>query len=424
MFFLWLPHTSAFAAAHTFSNAAAFYNTYGTGQIVFSDGAFYYSSRGKAGDPKGIRYGVAGQKFAMEMDGGKRYVTGIALDDGSGTGSCRRISYVKKDGYYYSLYQVSYDRLFERFRSRYPGTDFSSLMYNRRIRYQVDFYLCLVLNGTDQGTVTELDNGEVVFRGNVYQNPDQILKAADWSGSTRKALKNYFGIQLKVFQPSRWYVSYHKNDPAAGGSMKKQAFTYGKAGKLISCGFSRVITVKLEPGDTAWKGKKLKPVSTMLKSSFRGWSLSADGKKKYGDCAKVKNLTDQHNGIIHLYALWSPQKYTLPELNSDQYVFLGWSRKEVKILPADTDINTIGKLSILAPGKRFIPEKDTVLYAVWKVKKYRVEFRTPKTGAGDSKTIRSIRYGRTRILLIRELIERCEFAGARLNREIIRKGLT
>lgn len=424
MLFLLLPHMSAFAAGNTFSDAAAFYGTYGTGQIVFSEGAFYYASRGKAGDPKGIRYGVAGQKFTMEIDNGKKYVTGIALDDGSGTGSCRRISYVKKDGYYYSLYQVSYERLFERFRNRYPGTDFSSFMYNRQICFQVDFYLCLVLDGEDQGTVIELDGGRTAFEGTVYRNLNQILKAADWSQSTRDALKNYYGIQLKVFQPSTWYVSYHKNDPAASGSMRKQAFIYGTAGKLTSCGFSKVITVTLNPGDTAWKGKKLAPVYTMLKSSFKGWSLSANGKKKYGDCAKVKNLTDKHKGVIHLYALWSGKKYTFPKLNSDQYIFLGWSPKKMKVLSADTQKKEIEKLNLYRPGSSFIPEKDTVMYAVWKAKRYRVEFRTPQTGAKDSETIRSIRYGNRQIRLIRELIEAYGFAGARLNREIIRRGLT
>ena len=65
--------------------------------------------------------------------------------DLSGSGSCRRISYVKKNGYYYSLYQISYDRIFKRLQSRYPGTDFGRMMYNHRIRFQIDFYLCLLL---------------------------------------------------------------------------------------------------------------------------------------------------------------------------------------------------------------------------------------------------------------------------------------
>lgn len=419
-----VPHLSASAGQKTFTDAVSFYNTYGSGQIIYSEGAFFYSSRGKAGDPKGIRYGVLGQKFTMEMDDGRQYATDIALDDGSGLGSCRRISYVKKDGYYYSLYQVSYDRIFERFRSLYPDTDFKRLMYNHRIRFQIDFYLCLVIDGKDQGLVKELDHGKSEFTGTVYHSADQILKAANWSESTRKALKNYFGIQLTVFQPSRWYVSYHKNDPAASGTMEKQEFTYGKDGKLESCAFSKIITVTLDPGEAFWKGEKLQPFYTMLKSSFQGWSLTEKGGITYGDCAGVRNLTDEHNGVINLYAVWSEEQYELPQMNSDQYIFLGWSREKTKVLPADTGEEEIQKLKLYEAGYCFIPEKDMQFHAVWKAKKYRVEFRTPQADANDISKGRSIRYGSRQIEMIRKLVEECGFAGARLNREIIRKGLT
>lgn len=417
------PHLSASAAKQTFTDAVAFYDTYGSGQIVFSEGAFYYSSRGRAGDPKGIRYGVSGQKFTMEMENGKRYATEIALDDGSGNGSCRRISYVKKNGYYYSLYRVSYDRIFKRLQNRYPGTDFSRLMYNHRICFQIDFYLCLVIDGQDQGLIRELDNGRADFTGTVYKSLKQILEAADWSQSTRNALKNYFGIQLTVFQPSRWYASYHKNDAAAAGTMKKQAFTYGKAGKLSTCGYSKVITITLNPGNVSWKGEKLQPLYTMLKSSFQGWSLTKNGRKEYKNGAKVKNLTDKHGGVIHLYALWSETKYQLPQLNSDQYIFLGWSRKKTDILPADTGKAEIQKLKLYESGYNFVPEKDMKFYAVWKEKRYRVEFRTPQGDAESTGKIRSIRYGSRKIEQIRALVEDCGFAGRRLNRELIREGL-
>lgn len=420
---LLMPHTSASASGQTFKDADVFYDTYGSGQIVFSDGAFYYSSRGKAGDPNGIRYGVSGQKFTMQMDGGKKYVIDIALDDGSGSGSCRRISYVKKNGYYYSLYQISYDRIFKRLQSRYPGTDFGRMMYNHKICFQIDFYLCLVIDGKDQGLIKELDNGQADFTGTVYRNLDQILKAAPWSQSTREALKDYYNIQLTVFQPSVWYISYHKNDPAASGTMEKQKFIYGNAGKLTKCRFSKIVTVTLNPGEVLWKGKKLQPVHTMLKSSFRGWGLTKKGPVIYSNGAEVKNLTDEHNGVISLYALWLDQTYELPEMSSDQYIFLGWSRKKMEVLPADTGEEEVRKLNLYESGSSLTPEKDMEFYAVWKEKKYRVEFRTPKEDEKGEGTAGRIRYGREQIEQIRKLVEKCGFAGALLNRELIREGL-
>ena len=117
-----------------FTNAVSFYQEYGSGKIVFSDGAFYYASRGKAGKPKGIRYGVLGQKITMTMKTGKTYEIGIALETNTNPGSCKRISYVKKDGYYYSLYKVSYDRILQRMQARYPKVEFEKLMYNQKIQ--------------------------------------------------------------------------------------------------------------------------------------------------------------------------------------------------------------------------------------------------------------------------------------------------
>lgn len=420
---LCFPHTGVYAADQTFTDAVAFYDTYGSGQIVFSDGAFYYSSRGKEGNPKGTRYGVAGQRFTVEAEGDRRYVTEIALDDGSGSGSCKRISYIKKDGYCYSLYQVAYDRIFRRLRSKYSGTDFEQMMYNHQICFQIDFYLCLVLDGEDQGVVNELDNGRVTFTGTVYQSLDQILKAADWSEETKKALKNYYGIQLRIYQPSTWYVSYHKNDPAASGTMNRQTFTYGTAEKLSPCSFSKVITVTLDPGEGIWKGEKPEQVHTMLKSRFLGWSLKPKGVKQYSDAAKVKNLTDKHEETIHMYALWSQEHMKLPGMNCDGYEFLGWSPDKLPVLPADTGKEDIEKLKLYEEGSNYSPEKNTVLYAVWKQMRYKVQFQTPQDGRENQETTRNFKYGREEIRKIRELIADYGFAGFQLNQAIIRSGL-
>ena len=45
--------------------------------------------------------------------------------------------------------------------------------------------------------------------------------------------------------------------------------------------------------------------------TFAGWARSADGNVEFGDKASVKNLTEQNNAVVTLYAKWSSNKYTI-----------------------------------------------------------------------------------------------------------------
>lgn len=420
VFFVWILGTSAFASGNPFTDAVTFYDTYGSGKIVFSDGAFYYSSRGREGDPGGIRYGVLGQSFVMEIEGGESYFIGIALEDDTNPGSCKRISYVKKDGYYYSLYKVLYDTVIHRMQKQYPSIDFDRLMYNHKIRCQVDFLLCLVVNGKDQGRVEELDNGQLRLSGKVYQNLEQILGAADWSEQTRKALKAYYGIQMNINQPSTWYAAYFKNHKAASGTMKKQAFIYGEAENLMKCSFRKEITVSLEPGDGTWKGKKLEPIYERLKSRFLGWSLSAKGKKKYGDQQQVKNLSDEQGAIINLYALWSEEEMVFPDCKQDDCEFLGWSTEQYEVFPVESKEEELLRLELFQAGDSYTPEEDITFYAVWKKIRYQVQFRQPEREFDDLPAAVHY-YTEADVQEIRKLIESCGFAGKRLNEALLRR---
>lgn len=413
-----MTETDVLASEPILTDAVSFYTTYGSGRLVFSDGAFYYSSRGKEGNPNGIRYGVLGQKFTMEIDSGKQYTIGVALESGSNKGSCQRISYVKEDGYYYSLYRVSYDRIFKRMQNRYPDTDFSSLMYNHKICLQVDFLLCLVIDGQDQGKVEELDNGQIRMSGSVCRNLVQILDAADWSQETREALENYYEIQMHIEQPSTWYVSYLKNHKAASGSMKKQAFTYGKAENLEKCSFQKVISVTCDPGDGTWKGEKLESFHMLLKSRFLGWSLTAGGKKKYQDQEQVKNLSDRQGEVIRLYALWSEEQMVFPDCNRDDCEFLGWSTVQQEPLSGERGGTEIPEGKLYQPGDRYTPGKDVTFYAVWKWKRYQVQFRQPDRDLKISEG-QVYYYEKADVQEIRRLVEAYGFAGNRLNRALI-----
>ncbi|MDO5409020.1 MAG: hypothetical protein Q4F21_01030 [Lachnospiraceae bacterium] len=419
--FLGLTAVTVQAEGKTFSDAVTFYEKYGNRRMVFEEGAFYYASRGKSGNPSGIRYGVEGQKFTMKLETGRNYEVGIALDDGSGIGSCRRISYVQKDSYYYSLYQVSYDSLFKRLQKKYPDMDFKALMYNHQICFQIDFYLCLVKDSESQGIVIEKKDGTVCFKGTIYESPEQILAAASWSKETKEALPHYYGIELKIYQPSNWYAVYHKNSDSASGSMKKQEFLYDTRERLNPCRFQNIITVCFEPGGGSFRGEKLKPVYTMIKNHFLGWSMTAGGKRKYRDQQEVWKLSDRHGTEIDFYALWSHEKVTFPEISRDDCEFLGWSKVKQEVLGADSSQAETDKLRCWKPGSSYVPEKDVTFYAVWKQKRYQVQFLNPDQHSDAQKVVWKYQYNKEAIGIIRELIKNCRFAGIHLNAELIRR---
>ena len=408
------------ASGNLFTDAVAFYNVYGSGNMIFSEGAFYYSSRGKQGDPGGIRYGVLGQRFTMEMERGACYAIEIALESGSNQGSCRRISYVKKDGYYYSLYEVSYDSVFQRMQKRYQDVDFNQLMYNQSIRFQIDFLLALVVNGQEKGSIKELDNGRVQITGTAYESLEQVLDAAQWSKETKKALEYYYGIEMIIFQPSTWYVEYDKNHKSASGSMKKQVFTYGEAQNLEKCSFGRTLTVQFDPVDGTWRGETLEPVYTMVKSRFLGWSLTPDGKKKYKDQQRVRDLLSSQGETLKLYALWSKSQITFPKRKRDDCELMGWSTKKYGTLPADSGEEALPDGKLYQPGELYELETDLTFYAVWKWKQYKVQFQDPEAVSDNSEKAVYF-YDLEDVQEIRDLIEACGFAGTRLNRALVRR---
>ncbi|GCF92731.1 hypothetical protein NRIC_06220 [Enterococcus florum] len=89
---------------------------------------------------------------------------------------------------------------------------------------------------------------------------------------------------------------------------------------------------------------------------FSGWNTQKDGKgQAYADKETVKNLTDENNGQVTLFAQWTAETYTitfdskggeavpnkeytvetetflLPEANRKGYTFLGWYDDETKV---------------------------------------------------------------------------------------------
>ena len=358
---------------------------------------------------------MAGQKFTFRT-GKKTFLADIALEGEGHAGSCRRISYQKKGGYCYSLYQVSYENLFRRWKARYPLENFEQLLYNRKVHFQVDFYLTLVIDGQDQGWIHEEKDGSCRKEGKIYQSAEEIEKAAAWSPETRKAFSAYYKIQLDVYQPSNWFISYRKNDSAAEGTMERQEFTYGVEQRLLPCSFKRRFYVKLQSQELLPDGRTDCVVRRkMLTGDFLGWSLTAGGRWKYRDRQKVKNLTSVHREQIILYAQWSRVFFTFPDMSREDFEFLGWSSRPVSASEREEGTE---KPEFLA-GEQIEITGNQTFYAVWKRKQYKVRFRVPE---GET-WLKCETYSPDQIKKIKEMWSSCGFAGSLLNEALIKKGL-
>jgi len=81
------------------------------------------------------------------------------------------------------------------------------------------------------------------------------------------------------FAVNTYSVAFNAN--GGSGSMSNQNFTYGTAQNLTSNAFER-------SGYT-----------------FAGWATAADGAVAYTNAQEVNNLTDEHEGVVTLYAKWT-----------------------------------------------------------------------------------------------------------------------
>ena len=80
-------------------------------------------------------------------------------------------------------------------------------------------------------------------------------------------------------------VRFHAN--GGNGTMADQAFNYGEEQNLSINTFAR------------------------RAYSFAGWATSSTGSAIYADEQRVKNLTADNDGLVDLYAIWTPETYTI-----------------------------------------------------------------------------------------------------------------
>jgi len=88
-----------------------------------------------------------------------------------------------------------------------------------------------------------------------------------------------------IWVPNTYSVVFNAN--GGQNEMTPQSFTYGVAQSLKANTFTKT-------GYT-----------------FAGWAISPTGNKEYNNQQQVSNLTSVHNGTYNLYAVWTPNTYTV-----------------------------------------------------------------------------------------------------------------
>ena len=101
-----------------------------------------------------------------------------------------------------------------------------------------------------------------------------------WTDGTNKWKRGANETFYAKWTAHTYSVRFNKNDNDATGTMSNQAFTYGVAQNLTSCGFSK-------------EGYM-----------FAGWALDADGEKYFDNEEEVSNLTATDGATFDLYAVW------------------------------------------------------------------------------------------------------------------------
>ncbi|MCI8326378.1 MAG: InlB B-repeat-containing protein [Lachnospiraceae bacterium] len=193
---------------------------------------------------------------------------------------------------------------------------------------------------------------------------------ADGTVVENLSVQNEDVLTLKAFwRLGNYKVRFYAN--GGKGSMKEQAFVYGKSQKLLANAYKR-------SGYT-----------------FTGWNTKKDGTgTAYKNKQSVKSLTDQDGKVVKLYAMWTGVPYqvryngngansgsvrnsshiygTPSRLNAGNYrkkgyTFAGWNTK------ADgtgTTYQNAGIVTKLTTKKN----KIVTLYAKWKAIKYKITY--------------------------------------------------
>ena len=199
-----------------------------------------------------------------------------------------------------------------------------------------------------------------------YDNQQSVSNLADTEGST---------VTLyAVWEANTYTVAFYANG-GTGSPMAAQSFTYDEAAKALS---------KNQYSRTGY--------------TFKGWALTDTATEvEYADQANVRNLVVMQGGVLHLYAVWTAQSYTVSfDANGGNMMTDSTSKKVTYgstygTLLAATRIgyDFAGWYTAKEDGTAIIAEntvnitEDITLYAHWTAKTFTVSFDTNQ-GSGSS----------------------------------------
>ena len=129
-------------------------------------------------------------------------------------------------------------------------------------------------------------------------------------------------VVKRYFKPVAYTIILDGNGAQEGNMTTTYECEYDKEVTLKINRFEKYSTVTLYQDAV---NNSVNREEVLVKQSFLGWSREKNGSVCYSDNETLKNVTDQEKTIT-LYAVWSEETVTLPELSAPLgYQFLGWA---------------------------------------------------------------------------------------------------
>lgn len=143
---------------------------------------------------------------------------------------------------------------------------------------------------------------------------------------------------------TNYYIDY-QGEGATGGQMQRQTLELNQSEKLEANTYVRQYTVKFMLDGLQQIESKT------VEYHFEGWAETSGGAKVYDDEATVCNLTNTVGATVNLYAVWSPESITLPQMQWEDRYLDGWYK----------DPECTKKVG--SAGECYTPTENVTLYA-------------------------------------------------------------
>lgn len=174
-------------------------------------------------------------------------------------------------------------------------------------------------------------------------------------------------ILYPIFVGNDYIIEYNGNG-SSSGNMGTTLLEVGEYGRLEKNKYIKENRLTLNYNFGNYETKE-----EIVKAKFKYWNSRADDSGvKYSDEERVRDIIDNPNRKITLYAQWELGKVTLPTPERDGYKCIGW--------------NTYSGATVAAYkcGQEYQVASDVELYAVWESKTYEVKYNGNGSTSGNT----------------------------------------